>query len=876
MKCDLHASGAVLANARAGGLIRVFPALLLLVAVQVGCRRVQTPAPNPSHVKALARSGKFEAASAEVEEGLRRSQDGSPEHWSFIIEEANLVYNRDGAKAARPLFEPEPPARPEFASQRARRKVLQGWIEYADGNYPLAEKLWDEGLQIAKPAQDHEQIAGLEFSLAQLYSVQKRFPEAEEQVRDANRHTLVLHDKHLTAYGLNTLAIVLSNQSRFEEALPLAERVYETTDAKESDDAFTALCNLGWCLYKLGEFDRSFAAFRKVEELGSHPGSAKIPQPLYGDMGNIYKDRGDYGTARGYYLKALQLSEERGARAASVKWLGDLADISIRTQDYAGAETYNRKALSLAKVLGDKSAELHALCSAAEILNGRGDFLAAEKLFQDVSRTEADDRAPALLAHSGLAKIYAAHGNDALADREYQAAINIVENGQSSLKQDDFKLSFLNVLHNVHQDYIDFLMSHGKNQRALEIAESSRARILQGKLGNSAKITPVPASAYQRLARESGSVLLSYSIGPGRSYVWVITGSGIVSYPLPPQEEINSLVERYRAFVENMHDPLNTEDPSGPKLYQMVLAPALDRVPVGSRIVISADQGLHALNFETLPVPAPKKHYFLEDATITVTPSLNLLTGHASAQIREPRLLLIGDPDSNDEHFPKLQNAAREISLVEGHFPPSGVTSYRESQAVPAVYDKSPLNGFSYIHFTAHATMDREVPLDSSIILSGDNDSNKLTAREVLKHPINAQLVTISACRGAGAKTYSGEGLVGFMWAFFQSGAQSIIAGLWDVSDDSTTQLMDTLYGGIMRGMSPADALRNAKLNLIGSNSTWSRPYYWAPFQLYSREILRRANRAANLVQSNRTPAVTLKSWHYPNPSSDRSSESPN
>jgi CHAT domain-containing protein len=154
------------------------------------------------------------------------------------------------------------------------------------------------------------------------------------------------------------------------------------------------------------------------------------------------------------------------------------------------------------------------------------------------------------------------------------------------------------------------------------------------------------------------------------------------------------------------------------------------------------------------------------------------------------------------------------------------------------------------------------VPLDSAIILSGDNESNKLTAREVLKHPINARLVTISACHGAGAKTYGGEGLVGFMWAFFQSGARNIIAGLWDVSDDSTAQLMDTLYGGIVQGKNPADALRNAKLALIQANPTWSRPYYWAPFQLYSRELPQ--------------PPVTLKSWRSPSPSSDKNSVLPN
>ena len=322
--------------------------------------------------------------------------------------------------------------------------------------------------------------------------------------------------------------------------------------------------------------------------------------------------------------------------------------------------------------------------------------------------------------------------------------------------------------------------------------------------------------------------------------MWVTSGSGILSYPLPPEEKIRALVEQYRAFVENVHDPLDTEETSGSELYKIVLKPALEHIPPGSRVVIAPDQALHALNFETLPIPGPRKHYFIEDATITVVPSLNVLLGHPAAQSRAAKLLLIGDPNSSDEHFPKLPYAAKEISFVEGHFPAADITGYRDAAAVPAVYASAPLNGFSYIHFTAHASANLENPLDSAIILSGERGANQLTARDVLRHPLNAELVTISACQGAGAKTYAGEGLVGFMWAFFQTGAHNVVAGLWDVSDESTPQLMDGLYAGIAAGKPPAEALRSAKLALMKANSVWSLPYYWAPFQLYSRELPRK------------------------------------
>lgn len=101
--------------------------------------------------------------------------------------------------------------------------------------------------------------------------------------------------------------------------------------------------------------------------------------------------------------------------------------------------------------------------------------------------------------------------------------------------------------------------------------------------------------------------------------------------------------------------------------------------------------------------------------------------------------------------------------------------------------------------------------------------------------PLQADLVTISACRSAGARTYTGEGLVGFAWAFLLAGARQVVAGLWDVTDSSTPRIMDVLYSQIAAGKDPADALRESKLSLIRSNSVYRKPYYWGPFQIYIR-----------------------------------------
>jgi len=67
-------------------------------------------------------------------------------------------------------------------------------------------------------------------------------------------------------------------------------------------------------------------------------------------------------------------------------------------------------------------------------------------------------------------------------------------------------------------------------------------------------------------------------------------------------------------------------------------------------------------------------------------------------------------------------------------------------------------------------------------------------ARDIVQHPLHADLVMISACYGGGERAYSGEGLVGLAWAFLRAGAHNVIAGLWPVTDASTEQLMDRFY----------------------------------------------------------------------------------
>jgi CHAT domain-containing protein len=315
----------------------------------------------------------------------------------------------------------------------------------------------------------------------------------------------------------------------------------------------------------------------------------------------------------------------------------------------------------------------------------------------------------------------------------------------------------------------------------------------------------------------------------------MITPTKVSLLPLPGRAEIESAVKSYDESFLDPRDPLEAGNQDGKKLYTMLIQPPEELIPRNSRVIVLPDGNLNSLNFETLIVPGEKPHYWIEDVTVLTGNSLALLAKTSSTvPPNAASLLLMGDALQASPDFPALPQAGKEVGLVENYFPANRRSVVTGAQATPSRFLSGKPEEFSYLHFATHGTASTTRPLESAVILSPEGDSYKLYARDIVQHPLHAYLVTISACNGAGMRTYAGEGLVGLAWAFLRAGAHNVIAGLWEVSNASTPQLMDELYKGLNSGQDPATALRNAKLTLVHSTGNYRRPFYWAPFQLYA------------------------------------------
>ena len=658
------------------------------------------------------------------------------------------------------------------------------------------------------------------------------------------------HDESITAQSLGNIGYIRMARFRYDEAIPWFEAADQAAQKIPSKLVHEQnLGNLGWCNFRLGQSDRALDLLSRALKLASGLELQDDQLLWLGDIGVIYYSRDDFDKAVFHYSQALNLAQRLGNKVEIARWASNIARAYIDQKRWDEAEKYNR--LALAGKPGDEVAPYLQL-NAGLIATARGQRREAQSALHKAIELAEKTHQPNVewQAHSGLAELYGAKDRGGAA-QEYAATIAVLDREWLALSRDNSKITFRSYLGGFYQDYVGFLAEQGQKEKALEVAESSRARLLMQKLdGRTSALPAFNVADAVRLARQTDCVLLSYWLAKSRgaspqtvdrSYLWAVTAKGVSQFVLPAESAIDALIEQHRRSIENLEDPLSSGGSAARQLYRTLLGPARPLLKQASRVIIVPDGRLHEINFETLVADEPAPHYWIEDATVALAPSLGVLRSQPARVARTPRLLIIGDPLPADPEFPPLLHLKTEIREIASGFAASDRAVYAGADAYPGRLGEADPQTFTAIHFAAHATANEESPLNSAIVLSRHGDAYKLYASDVAGLRLDPELVTISACRSAGAKAYSGEGLIGFSWAFLNSGAHNVVAGIWNVDDAAAPMLMKEFYQEWRGGTDPAAALRGAKLQLMRSGGAFRKPYYWGPFEVFTRQATRSA-----------------------------------
>jgi CHAT domain-containing protein len=774
--------------------------------------------------------GNLEAAYTRAEQA-RKAQPAGPWAVKFRLLQADILVKRGQLDQVVGLLacDRPPPAAQDDA--QIKRNLLCG----------LAHARLEKPTQAAQELKAAHQLADATHSslMAEVLRTEgliardgHQLGEATEKFRGSlvaarNNSDRLLEASNLIDIGFNNL-----QSARFGEALTFLQQgadVARAIGARRQLEMATG--NVGWSYQNLGDFDSSLPRFQDAEQQAREIGMTAHRVVWLQDAGLAEYRLGNLDAARKDDEEALRIAQTLPAEQEVDQIANIQANIALLLHErgqYVAAKQYSDAAVATAAKSTDDVVIAHCLYMQGLIESHLGTAEQARVILMSAWKRDPD---PDLRAEieSAIAKLYSDRQQSDQADIWYRRSIQTFEAKRAKVGDEALRLSTFAYGQAIYRDYAEFLIKTNHPLAALQLLDRSRARTLEEGLG-SHSLPDADAGDPRAVARSLNASILFYSLGREQSHLWVVTASQTQLFTLPDEQQIKSLVKKHQSDIQQALDPDTAA-------YDTLVKPAANLIFAGSRVFVIADGALHGLNFETLRTGGSR--YWIEDVAVTTASSIRMLSrSKTMPPLRAVKeLLLIGDPTIPKGSFAALPDAAREIQQVRQHFQPDSEIVISQSGAVPAAYAASKPEDFRYIHFAAHGTASRLSPLDSAVVLSPppkEPEAFELYARDIVQHPLNATLVTISACYGSGIRTYAGEGLVGLAWVFLRAGAHNVIAALWQVADSASPLLMDQLYSELQAGKAPDEALRAAKLSLLHSSRIYRKPLFWGAFQLYA------------------------------------------
>lgn len=333
----------------------------------------------------------------------------------------------------------------------------------------------------------------------------------------------------------------------------------------------------------------------------------------------------------------------------------------------------------------------------------------------------------------------------------------------------------------------------------------------------------------------------------------------IESLPLPA--DLPEQISQFRQYV--LDSDKEQYISKGYALYQKLVQPIAPHIKTEAVIFIP-DLALHYLPFEMLvtddasELPFHQLPYLLKKYRISYAPSVTVMDFMNRSRPSSPRNLLAYAPfhtidiPVNEEPvsagrdpgllmpLPLSRYETQEISTIfvqkrrfTDYIFPKTSSVFLDEEASKSNLIQKDLENYSFLHFATHAFVNESNPALSGIALRGDSaSSDMLYVNDIYNLNLNADLVVLGACDTGLGNFYRGEGIIGFTRAFIYAGTSNLVVSMWPVNDQATALLMIDFYNHFRNGNTYAEALQQAKLELI-TKPDFSAPKDWAAFILF-------------------------------------------
>lgn len=358
------------------------------------------------------------------------------------------------------------------------------------------------------------------------------------------------------------------------------------------------------------------------------------------------------------------------------------------------------------------------------------------------------------------------------------------------------------------------------------------------------------------------TALLEYFVGKEATYLFWVEKEQFHIYPIKlSQDSLSRQVERLRRTLSDYNYITSQPDASGQAyrdmahwFYKHLVEPGLEKSSSLKRLIVITDGALGHLPFEvfltekaTLAQSYADLPYLLKDYRVSYNYSATLFKENAAEPEGEGNNQLLAMAASYDGegsaakvrsmYYRSLRNvlqplpaAEREVKALSEDFEGLGLIGKSASERS----FKQHAADYSLLHLAMHSVANREQPSLSSLVFTEDGDTledNFLQAHEIARMQLQAQLVVLSACETGFGKFQQGEGVMSLARSFMYAGVPSVVVSLWQVSDESTSLIMQDFYNELFDGHKKDDALRTAKLRYLEkAEGVEAHPAFWAAF----------------------------------------------
>jgi CHAT domain-containing protein len=282
--------------------------------------------------------------------------------------------------------------------------------------------------------------------------------------------------------------------------------------------------------------------------------------------------------------------------------------------------------------------------------------------------------------------------------------------------------------------------------------------------------------------------------------------------------ELATAIATFRDFSGESSDTATLKE-----LHKWLLAPLKSHLKT-SMLAIVPYGPLNDLPFAAL---TPDGENFINDKyAVFYLPSVNVLPYlHTKSDPgTKPILVMANDESPGAPHLVYARDEGRAVANLWNAQLVTGKINI-------AAYFSSHAGDYQIVHFAGHVATDRNHPQFSKIVTGeGKEDDGELELNQVVGLDLRkTNLVVVSGCESQLGPRTRGDDVIGLSRAFMFAGSSSVIASLWNVDDEATQQLMVAFYTHLKAGLSKAEALRYAEMDVRKQHPN---PYYWASFVL--------------------------------------------